>query len=313
MFGATLHGAGARAPARRRLITTECRAEVEAYREKVAATDLKERQKTDSAARRACSRARTRPNPATGEEMPIWIADYVLMGTVPVPSWRCPPTTSATSSSRREIGLAIPVVVAPREGPRSADDRRTSDLGRARRRMADTGDVRLVNSGEFSGLRPGRGRPGASSSGWAAPGRAEPRDQYRLHDWCISRQRYWGPPIPIIYCDACGTVPVPGGGPAGRAPVRGELPPGDEAWRRSPLARVESFYGSTARSAAGEARRETDVSDTFLDIDWYFLRYPSTDFSDHPFTRRARSAGSRWTCTSAGRSTPSSTSCTRAS
>jgi leucyl-tRNA synthetase len=115
----------------------------------------------------------------------------------------------------------------------------------------------------------------------AAQGKATPQQQYRLHDWCISRQRYWGPPIPIIYCDHCGAVPVPD------ADLPVELPPledyrPDESGR-SPLARLESWYRVPCPSCGSTARRETDVSDTFLDSAWYFLRYPSTPFEDRPF------------------------------
>jgi leucyl-tRNA synthetase len=106
---------------------------------------------------------------------------------------------------------------------------------------------------------------------------------YRLHDWCISRQRYWGPPIPIIYCDACGTVPVPDKDLPVELPYVEDFKPDDTGI--SPLARVESWYRVACPSCGGRARRETDVSDTFLDSAWYFLRYPSTGFANEPFDR----------------------------
>jgi len=104
---------------------------------------------------------------------------------------------------------------------------------------------------------------------------------YRLHDWCISRQRYWGPPIPIIYCDQCGTVPVPEADLPVELPYVEDFRPDDTGV--SPLARVESWYRVACPRCGAQARRETDVSDTFLDSAWYFLRYPSTDFDDVPF------------------------------
>jgi leucyl-tRNA synthetase len=113
--------------------------------------------------------------------------------------------------------------------------------------------------------------------------------QYRLHDWCISRQRYWGPPIPIIYCDHCGVVPVPEKDLPVELPFLEDFRPDDSG--TSPLARDESWYYVACPECGGKARRETDVSDTFLDSAWYYLRYPSTEFDDRPFdAKRTR----RW-------------------
>jgi leucyl-tRNA synthetase len=104
---------------------------------------------------------------------------------------------------------------------------------------------------------------------------------YRIHDWCISRQRYWGPPIPIIYCDACGIVPVPEKDlPVILPPLENYRP--DESGV-SPLARNTEWYRVPCPTCGKPGRRETDVSDTFLDSSWYFLRYPSTGFPDRPF------------------------------
>jgi leucyl-tRNA synthetase len=110
---------------------------------------------------------------------------------------------------------------------------------------------------------------------------AEPRVNFRLHDWCISRQRYWGPPIPVIYCDACGTVPVPEQDLPVVLPQIDNYKPDESGV--SPLARVEEWYRVACPQCGGKARRETDVSDTFLDSAWYFLRYPSARRDDVPF------------------------------
>jgi leucyl-tRNA synthetase len=141
----------------------------------------------------------------------------------------------------------------------------------------------MVNSGTFDGTDWQEGK-GAVTRWLAERGAAEPRVNYRLHDWCISRQRYWGPPIPIVYCEACGTVPVP------EADLPVELPRLDD-YRPdesgvSPLARVEAWYRVPCPRCGGPGRRETDVSDTFLDSAWYFLRYPSAGRHDVPFERK---------------------------
>ena len=104
---------------------------------------------------------------------------------------------------------------------------------------------------------------------------------YRLHDWTISRQRYWGPPIPIIYCDEHGAVPVPEKDLPVELPIIEDFKPDDTGV--SPLARHEEWYYVPCPVCGKRARRETDVSDTFLDSAWYFLRYPSTEFDDRPF------------------------------
>jgi leucyl-tRNA synthetase len=138
----------------------------------------------------------------------------------------------------------------------------------------------LVDSGQFSGTSSEQAAQNIIA--WfEANGLGERTVQYRLRDWLISRQRYWGPPIPIVYCDACGIVPVP----EDQLPV---LLPEVEDWKptgsgSSPLAAIPSFVNTTCPTCGGPARRETDVSDNFLDSAWYFLRYPSTEFDDRLF------------------------------
>jgi len=135
-------------------------------------------------------------------------------------------------------------------------------------------------------VAPASGQPSAASPEAIADrleeaGLGRRATRYRLHDWLISRQRYWGPPIPIVHCDACGIVPVPEEDlPVLLPDVEDVRPTGSGL---SPLAAVESFVSTTCPTCGGPARRETDVSDTFLDSAWYFLRFPSSDVSDRPW------------------------------
>jgi leucyl-tRNA synthetase len=143
-----------------------------------------------------------------------------------------------------------------------------------------TGDGALINSGEFNGLSV-EGAKGRIVRWLAEKGAATPVENYRLHDWTISRQRYWGPPIPIIYCDQCGIVPVPERDLPVVLPYIQDFKPDDSGI--SPLARHEEWYRVPCPQCGGAGRRETDVSDNFLDNSWYFLRYPSAGRDEVPF------------------------------
>jgi leucyl-tRNA synthetase len=241
--------------------------EVAAYREKVAAMDLVTRKKAEKEKSGVFTGGYCR-NPATGEDIPIWIADYVLMEYGTGAIMAVPGHDERDFEFAGRFGLPIRRVIA------GAGERAGAPL-----QEAYVGEGALVNSGRFDGM-PWQEAKRAITTWLAAQKLAEPRVHYRLHDWCISRQRYWGPPIPIIYCDACGTVPVPDQDlPVVLPHVENYKP--DESGV-SPLARVQEWYRVSCPQCGGEARRETDVSDTFLDSAWYFLRYPSTSHADVP-------------------------------
>ena len=146
--------------------------------------------------------------------------------------------------------------------------------------LTDVDSGTMVQSGEFDGMAPLAAK--AAITRWLeTAGHGKGTVQYRLYDWCISRQRYWGPPIPIIYCDECGAVPVPEAQLPVVLPRIDDFRPDDSGV--SPLARHSEWYHVPCPTCGKPGRRETDVSDTFLDSSWYFLRYPSSELTDRPF------------------------------
>jgi leucyl-tRNA synthetase len=136
----------------------------------------------------------------------------------------------------------------------------------------------LIDSGPFSGMDSAEARS-AIAAFLAERGCARPRISYRLRDWLISRQRYWGPPIPIVYCERCGTQPVPEDQLPVLLPYTSDFRPTGTA----PLAAIPEFVNTSCPHCGGPSRRETDVSDNFLDSAWYFLRYLSTEYHDRPW------------------------------
>ena len=220
-------------------------------------------------------------NPATKEEIPIWIADYVLAtyGTGAIMS--VPAHDERDYEFAKKFGMPIRKVIKP-ESINPDPMPGMSALGVAGMSVEAelwTGEGTVINSGQFNGIssEEARGKITEFVGG-------KIKANYHLRDWLISRQRYWGPPIPIIYCDKCGIVPVPEKDLPVKLPdVEDFRPTGTD---KSPLATVEDFVKTKCPKCEGEARRETDVSDTFLDSAWYFLRYPSTEFKDKAFDAR---------------------------
>ena len=268
VFGATYMVLAPEHPLVAQLTTDEQRAAVDEYRRQASAQDLVTRKKTDKTKTGVWTGGYA-VNPATKQDIPVWIADYVLMEYGTGAIMAVPGHDERDFEFARQFGLPIVRVVAGQ-----GDD---ADTALAE---AYTGPGRLVNSGRFDGMEVAESRRAVTE--WlAGMGLGEQRVNYRLHDWTISRQRYWGPPIPILYCDACGIVPVPEDQLPVELPFIADYKP--DASGISPLARHEEWYRTTCPSCGGAARRETDVSDTFLDSAWYFLRYPSTDHDAVPF------------------------------
>ncbi|MDP6607157.1 MAG: leucine--tRNA ligase [Dehalococcoidia bacterium] len=205
-----------------------------------------------------------------GERRPVWIADYALLtygtGAVMV----VPAHDDRDFEFATKFGLDVPVVIAP------------PDWDGAPLLEAFTDEGELVNSGEFDGLSIVDGGAAiathAREQGWGGQ-----KVVYRLRDWLISRQRYWGAPIPMVYCDECGTVPVP----EDQLPI--ELPYDVEflPTGQSPLALSEEFVNTTCPDCGRAARRETDTMDTFMCSSWYFMRYADPNNAEEAFSRES--------------------------
>jgi len=253
IFGATFMVLAPEHPLLDQITTSAQRAAVDAYRAATVARDLVSRKVGDREKSGVFTGAFAK-NPATGRRIPVWTADYVLMGY----------GTGAI--------MAVP-----------AHDERDLEFAEKYRLPVTTvigDDGRLIESGQFGGMPADDGRT-AIIRWLESTGAGKGQVQYKLHDWCISRQRYWGPPIPIIHCDDCGPVAVPERDLPVVLPEIEDFRPDDTGI--SPLARHEEWYFVPCPHCGKRARRETDVSDTFLDSAWYYLRYPSTDFADRPF------------------------------
>ncbi|HYY59657.1 MAG TPA: leucine--tRNA ligase [Pyrinomonadaceae bacterium] len=221
-------------------------------------------------------------NPFSGEAIPVWVANYVLMdyGTGAVMS--VPAHDERDFEFAQKYKLPIRQVIAPithREEPSGFDPRLGVD--QSTEMMAATTDYgMLVNSGDWSGkLSEDAMREMTRFA--AEQGFGEEKIMYRLRDWGISRQRFWGAPIPVIYCQACGIVPVPEKDLPVLLPEHAEL----TGTGQSPLASVPEFVNTTCPNCSGAARRETDTMDTFIDSSWYFFRYCDPHNDADPFTR----------------------------
>jgi len=271
LFGATYAVLAPEHPLVDAITTPEQRAAVDAYVAAVRNKSERERISEDIKEKTGVATGAYAVNPATEERIPVWVADYVLMGYGTGAIMAVPAHDQRDFEFARAFDLPIRPVYA--EGGVTPDPDTMTE--------ASSHGGALINSGPFDGTPDGPEAIGQLIDWLVARGVGEARTTYRLHDWLISRQRYWGPPIPMIYCPVDGIVPVP----------EADLPvvlPAIEDFRPTgtgtgPLAAVEDWVNVSCPVCGGPARRETDVSDTFLDSAWYFLRYPSTEYDDRPF------------------------------
>ncbi|MFC2293285.1 MAG: leucine--tRNA ligase [Kingella oralis] len=204
-------------------------------------------------------------NPLNGEKLEVWVANYVLWGYGDGAVMAVPAHDERDFAFANIFGLPIKQVIAV--GDNAFDPKNWQDW------YADKENGTLINSGEFNGLG-FQAAFDAIGAKLQAAGTGEAKTQYRLRDWGISRQRYWGCPIPIIHCERCGDVPVP----EQDLPVvlpENVVPDG----AGSPLAKMPEFYETQCPSCGGAARRETDTMDTFMESSWYQFRYMSPQFN----------------------------------
>jgi leucyl-tRNA synthetase len=271
IYGATYLVLAPEHPLAQQLAQPAQRREVDGYRERTKKQDIVTRK--TSTEKTGVFTGSYAVNPATEKRIPIWISDYVLMEYGTGAIMGVPGHDQRDFEFATKFDLPIVRVVC---GER--EDATTPLLAAFTECESGT----LVNSGVFDGFRVEAAKT-AITELLAKGGAAKPVIHYRLHDWCISRQRYWGPPIPVIYCDSCGTVPVPEKDLPVVLPFIDDFKPDDSGV--SPLARHEEWFRVSCPKCGETGRRETDVSDTFLDSAWYFLRYPSVGHDDVPFDK----------------------------
>ncbi|MGH3978532.1 MAG: leucine--tRNA ligase [Pseudonocardiaceae bacterium] len=267
LYGATFFVVAADAPLADELCTASQRGEFEEYREKIRTTTEVERLSADRAMS-GVFLGRYAVNPINSERIPVFASDYVLAEYGTGAIMAVPAHDQRDLAFARVMGLPVRVVVD------------TGDADPGETGVATEGDGVLVNSDRFSGL--GKDDAIAAVTGeLERQGSGEAGVTYRLRDWLLSRQRYWGTPIPIVHCARCGEVRVPDADLPVRLPESGyELRPGGGM---SPLASATDWVRVDCPACGGEARRDTDTMDTFVDSSWYFLRFPNPSYEEGPF------------------------------
>ncbi|MGA8747040.1 MAG: leucine--tRNA ligase [Solirubrobacterales bacterium] len=258
LFGATFFVLAPEHPELERLVAgTAAEGSVREYVDRVARESAEERGAEDRE-KTGVPLGRRVLNPVNGEEIPIFVADYVLVEYGTGAIMAVPAHDARDYEFARAFNLPIRRVIEGSD-PETARDEEG---------LPYPGDGPMVGSGRFDG-RDNRAAHAAIVEWLASEGRGRSAVNYRLRDWLVSRQRYWGAPIPILYCKECGVVPVP----EDQLPV--ELPDVEDyaPQGRSPLAAAEEWVATECPRCAGPARRETDTMDTFVDSSWYFIRY----------------------------------------
>ncbi|MGI5939644.1 MAG: leucine--tRNA ligase [Thermoleophilia bacterium] len=271
LFGATFFILAPEHPLVDRLVAgSPQEEEVRRYVARAMATSAIERASTEKE-KTGVFTGRYAVNPVTGRRIPIYVADYVLMDYGTGAIMAVPGHDERDFAFAKKYGLEVIEVIASPEEFKDAEGRLIA---------AYSGDGLLVNSGRFDGLTKSEGIVQVTQ--WLKDqGKAEFAVNYKLRDWLVSRQRYWGAPIPIVYCDACGEVPVPEEQlPVLLPDITDYAPKG-----RSPLAAATHWVETVCPVCGQPAHRETDTMDTFVDSSWYYLRYASPGRDDVAFDR----------------------------
>jgi len=269
VFGVTFMVFAPEHPLVQKLTTDDHKAEVEAYVEAARKQTEIERLSTEQEKSGVFTGAYA-INKLSGERVPIWIADYVLMSYGSGAVMAVPAHDTRDFAMAKKYGFDIKTVIAP-------DGYNGQELEEA---YVDPGT--MVNSGQFDGIPSQQGKE-AISDYVESKGLGKRAVSYRLRDWLISRQRYWGAPIPMIFCPKCGTVPIPEANLPVLLPEDAEFRPTGE----SPLNYNEGFVNTTCPTCSGPAKRETDTMDTFICSSWYMYRYASPTYEKGPFEPEA--------------------------
>jgi leucyl-tRNA synthetase len=276
IFGATFLVVSAEHPVVADLVAGPRAKELGAWVERTVAA-MRKRRDIDETEKDGVDTGKKAVNPFTGERVPVWIANYVLMDYGTGAIMAVPAHDERDFEFAKAYGIPVRTVIAP---PDKVGERFDGDPAEV-----TTAPGVLVNSGPFSGLSSDEATEKMGEFAEKA-GFGRRSTIFRLRDWGISRQRYWGTPIPVIYCDTCGIVGVPDADLPVELPFDVQLT-GEEG---SPLERHEGFVQTTCPKCHGPARRETDTMDTFVDSSWYFFRYCSPREASLPFRPEAAKA-----------------------
>jgi leucyl-tRNA synthetase len=250
------------------ITTASQRAAVEAYREKARRISEVDRGNAEREKTGVFTGAYAR-HPLTGEQIPVWIADYVLMGYGTGAIMAVPAHDGRDFEFAKKFHLPMRAVIRPAKGN-----------GEPPEHGAFVEDGVMTNSRTFNGLTSAQGRK-AVAAALAREGAGRESVHYRLRDWLVSRQRYWGAPIPMIFCEGCGWQPEREENLPVLLPYEVDLTKSKGG--KSPLAFIESFVRAKCPECGGAARREAETMDTFVDSSWYFLRYPSARVEEAPW------------------------------